>query len=135
MPHCDGNNEIFFLNEIGGVDSFNFTSNKQITRRIDNQNTYSKTHTRTFTNLFDHEYVLNKRNKITTTISTNQVDVGIADWLNQLVKSKYTYKFMGMKSPMFKIIVVDKFDVQTNTADDEFEFTLEYHDADNDSLI
>ena len=88
-----------------------------------------------FTNLYDHEYVMIKRNKIVTTLTTNQVDAGIADWLNQLVKSKYTFKFLGMQGPMFKIIVVDKFDVQTNTSDDEFELSLEYHDADNDSLI
>lgn len=135
IPHCDGNNEVFFLNEIGGVDSFNFTSKKQITRSIGNQNTYNINHIKNFINEYEHEYVLNKRNKITTTLSTNQVDVGIADWLNQLVKSKYTYKFLGMQAPMFKIIVVDKFDVQTNTSDDEFELTLEYHDADNDALI
>lgn len=134
-PKCDGNNEIFFLNEIGGVDSFNFTNTKQINRSIDNQNTYSKTHTRNFVDILDHEYVMNKRNKIVTTLSTNQVDVGIASWLNQLVKSKYTFKFLGLTNPMYKIIVVDKFDIQTNTADDEFELTLEYHDADNDSII
>ena len=135
IPHCNGNNEIFFLNEVGGVDSFNFTNSKQINRSIGSQNTYSKTHTRVFTNLFDHEYVMNKRNKIATTLTTNQVDAGIADWLNQLVKSKYTFKFLGLQAPMFKMIVVDKFDVQTNTSDDEFELSLEYHDADNDSLV
>ena len=134
-PKCDGNNEIFFLNEIGGVDSFNFTNTKEITRSIDTQNTYAKTHTRGFIDIYEHEYVLNKRNKITTTLSTNQLDISITNWLNQLVKSKYTYKFLGMNNPMFKIIVVDKFTITTNTADDEFELSLEYHDADNDSLI
>ena len=135
IPHCQGNNEIFFLNEIGGVDSFNFTSTKQIARSIGTQNTYNINHIKNFTNEYDHEYVLNKRNKIVTTLTTNQIDQGIADWLNQLVKSKYTFKFLGMQSPMFKMIIVDKFDVQTNTYDDEFEVTLEYHDADNDTLI
>lgn len=134
-PKCDGNNEIFFLNEIGGIDSFNFTNTKQINRNIESQNTYSKTHTRSFVDIYDHEYVMNKRNKITTTLSTNQLDIGIASWLNQLVKSKYTFKFLGMNNPMFKIIVVDKFDIQTNTADDEFELNLEYHDADNTQII
>lgn len=132
MPHCDGNNEIFFLNELGGIDSFNFTSVKQVTMSIGSQNTYSKTHTRNYVNVYEHEYVMNKRNKIVTTLSTNQLDVDITNWLNELVKSKYTFKFLGMTNPMFKIIVVDKFDVQTNSSDDEFELTLEYHDADND---
>ena len=134
-PHCDGNNEIFFLNELGGIDSFNFTSTKQVARSIGEQNTYSKTHTRNYVSVFDHEYVMNKRNKITTTLATNQIDVGIANWLNQLVKSKYVFKFLGMTNPMYKIIVVDKFDVTTKTSEDEFELSLEYHDADNDTII
>lgn len=134
-PKCDGNNEIFFLNEIGGIDSFNFTNTKQVNRSIDKQNTYNINHISDYINEFEYEYVLNKRNKITTTLSTNQLDISIAKWLNQLVKSKYTFKFLGIANPMFKIIVVDKFDIQTNTADDEFELNLEYHDADNDSLI
>ena len=135
MPHCDGNNEIFFLNELGGVDSFNFTNTKQITRGINSLNTYSKTHTRNYVDVFDHEYVLNKINKVSTTLSTNQIDQGIAAWLNELVKSKYVYKFLGMNNPKYKMIVVDKFDIQTNTADDEFEITLEYHDADNNVVF
>lgn len=135
IPHCDGNNEIFFLNELGGIDSFNFTNTKQVNRSISDQNTYSKTHIRNYVDVYDHEYVMNKRNKVTTTLSTNQIDTSIANWLNELVKSKYTFKFLGITNPMFKIIVVDKFDVQTNTSDAEFELSLEYHDSDNDSLI
>ena len=134
-PHCGGNNEIFFLNELGGIDSFNFTSTKQVSRSISDQNTYTKTQTRSFVNVYDHEYVMNKRNKISTTLSTNQIDSGIAGWLNQLTKSKYTFKFLGMTNPMYKIIVVDKFDITTNSSDDEFELSLEYHDADNVSTI
>jgi len=131
IPHCDGNDEVFFLNEIGGIDSFNFTSKKQVARSISDQNTYTKTPTRNYVNVYDHEYILNKRNKITTTLTTNQIDGGIADWLNQLSKSKYTFKFLGMTNPMYKIIVVDKFDITTTSTDDEFELSLEYHDADN----
>lgn len=135
MPHCQGNNEIFFLNEIGGVDSFNFTNTKQVEWKIGSQSMYSKTHTRQFTTLYDHEYVLNKDNKVSRTLSTNQISIDIAEWLNQLVKSKWTYKFLGMTNPRYKMIVVDKFDIQVNTNDDEFELSLEYHDADENTTI
>lgn len=135
MPHCQGNNEIFFLNELGGVDSFNFTNTKQVEWKIGSQSMYSKTHTRQFTTLYDHEYVLNKDNKVSRTLSTNQISIDIAEWLNQLVKSKWTYKFLGMTNPRYKMIVVDKFDIQVNTNDDEFELTLEYHDADENTTI
>lgn len=135
MPHCQGNNEIFFLNELGGVDSFNFTNTKQVEWKIGSQSMYSKTHTRQFTTLYDHEYVLNKDNKVSRTLSTNQISIDIAEWLNQLVKSKWTYKFLGMTNPRYKMIVVDKFDIQVNTNDDEFELSLEYHDADENTTI
>ena len=135
IPHCQGNNEIFFLNELGGVDSFNFTNTKQVEWKIGSQSMYSKTHTRQFTTLYDHEYVLNKDNKVSRTLSTNQISIDIAEWLNQLVKSKWTYKFLGMTNPRYKMIVVDKFDIQVNTNDDEFELTLEYHDADENTTI
>lgn len=135
IPHCQGNNEIFFLNELGGVDSFNFTNTKQVEWKIGSQSMYSKTHTRQFTTLYDHEYVLNKDNKVSRTLSTNQISIDIAEWLNQLVKSKWTYKFLGMTNPRYKMIVVDKFDIQVNTTDDEFELSLEYHDADENTTI
>lgn len=135
MPHCQGNNEIFFLNELGGVDSFNFTNTKQVEWKIGSQSMYSKTHTRQFTTLYDHEYVLNKDNKVSRALSTNQISIDIAEWLNQLVKSKWTYKFLGMTNPRYKMIVVDKFDIQVNTNDDEFELSLEYHDADENTTI
>ena len=132
IPHCDGNNEIFFLNELGGIDSFNFTSTKQITRSIGSQTTYNVNHIKPFERVLEHQYVNSKVNKVVTTLSTNQLGQDIASWLNQLVKSKYVFKFLGVMSPMYKMIVVDKFDVQTNTADSEFELTLEYRDADNE---
>ena len=135
IPHCDGNNEIFFLNEIGGVDSFNFTNTKQVSRGIANKTTYNTNHIRPFIKEYEHQYVNSKRNKITTTVSSNQINAGIADWLNQLVKSKWTYKFLGVVAPMYKMIVVDKFDITTNTADAEFEVSMEYYDADNESSI
>ena len=135
IPHCDGNNEIFFLNELGGVDSFNFTNTKQVSRSIGSQSTYNSNHIRPFTKEYEHQYVNSKRNKITTTVTSNQINAEIANWLNQLVKSKWVYKFLGMNSPRYKMIVVDKFEVTTNTADSEFEVNMEYYDADNESSI
>ena len=135
MPHCNGNNEIFFLNEVGGIDSFNFTNTRQITRRIGSNSTFNVNHIKPFEDVLEHQYVNSKTNKVTTTLSTNQLSLEIASWLGQLVKSKYTFKFLGVMSPMYKMIVVDKFDVTTNTADSEFELNLEYHDADNEITL
>lgn len=132
MPHCNGNNEIFFLNEIGGIDSFNFTSTKTVSRSIGSQNTYNVNHIRPFENVLEHQYVNSKVNKVVTTLNTNQISQGIASWLNQLVKSKWVFKFLGVMSPKYKMIVVDKFDIATSSNDEEFEVSLEYKDADNE---
>jgi hypothetical protein len=37
-----------------------------------------------------------------------------------------------MSNPKFKMIIVDKFDIETNSSDDEFELEMEYHEADNE---
>ena len=132
MPHCEGNNEIFFLNEIGGIDSFNFTNEKIISRSINDTKTYNITHTRPYVEKYEHEYVQTKVNKISTTLTTNQVNSGIAEWLNQLVKSKYVFKFLGLINPRYMMIVVDKFDIETSTNNEEFELELVYHSADNE---
>lgn len=132
MPHCDGNNEIFFLNEIGGIDSFNFTNTKSVSRTIGSQTTYNINHIRPYTTEYEHQYIKAKRDKIITTLSSNHINQEVADWLNQLVKSKYTFKFLGMVNPRYKMIVVDKFEVTTSTANDEFEVSLEYYDSDNE---
>ncbi len=131
MPHCKGNNVIFFLNELGGIDSFNFTNTKTIERKIDDQSTYFINPISKFTDKYELEYTKQKRNEITFTVKTHEINLETANWLNELNKSKYIFLLNGLSQPMFKIIIVDKFDIQTNSNDNEFELELEYHDADN----
>lgn len=134
-PRCKGNNELFFLNEIGGIDSFNFTNTKTIERSIDEQSTFFVNPIKDWSDKYELQYTKQKRNEISITLSTNQIDLGTAKWLNELNKSKYIYQYLGTENPKYKIIIVDKFDISTNTSDDEFELELEYHEADNEVNI
>lgn len=134
-PRCKGNNEIFFLNELGGVDSFNFTKSREVERKIKDQSTYFINPISDWTDRYELEYTKQKMNEITITLSTNQINLATAQWLNELNKSKYTYKYLGIDNPKYKMIMVDKFDINTNTSDDEFEVSLEYQDADNEVNI
>ena len=134
-PKCDGNNEVFFLNELGGIDSFNFTNTKTVERKIDDQSTYFINPIKNYTDRYELQYSKQKRNEITYTLSTHQIDVSTARWLNELNKSKYTFLFLGMQSPRFKTIIIDEFDIETNTSDDEFELELKYHESDNEVNI
>jgi hypothetical protein len=135
LPKCKGNNEIFFLNEIGGIDSFNFTGTRTDDYSIDNLSTYFINPIKDYIESYELENVKQKRNKIVHTLSTHQVDYNTASWLNEMNKSKYAFKFLGMQAPMFKTIIIDKFDITTNNNDDEFELDMEYHDADNNENI
>ena len=132
LPKCKGNNEVFFINEIGGVDSFNFTNTKTVERKIDDQSTYFVNPIKDWEDKYELQYTKQKRNEIGYSLTTNQIDLSTARWLNELNKSKYVYQYLGTDNPKYKIIVVDKFDIKTNTSDDEFELELEYHDADNE---
>lgn len=135
VPKCKGNHTIFFLNEIGGIDSFNFVNTKTVDMGIDNQSTYFVNPIKAYTDKYELEYSKQKRNKITNTVTTNQVDLHTAQWLNEMAKSKYVFEFLGVQSPRYKTIIIDKFDISTNTSDDEFELEMEYHDADNDENV
>lgn len=135
MPKCDGNNVLFFLNEIGGIDSFNFTNTKTVETSIDDLSTYFINPIRPYTDKYELQSVKQKKNEVTTTLSTHQVDEHTARWLNELSKSKYVYKYLGTDNPKYSIVIVDKFDIEYNSADGEFELELEYHDGDNDVII
>lgn len=134
-PKCNGNNEIFFLNEIGGIDSFNFTKAREVERKIKDQSTYFINPISDWTDRYELQYTKQKMNEITIGVSTNQINLATAQWLNELNKSKHTFKYLGIDNPKYKMIVVDKFDITTSTLDDEFEVSLEYHDADNEINI
>lgn len=129
-PRCRENNEVFFVNEIGGIDSFNFTKSMTVNRKIDDLATYNINPIRAFGDTYEIERVLSKKNDVTTILSTNQVDKHTADWLNELNKSMYTFLYLG-GTHRYKIIIIDKFDISTNNTTEEFELEMQYHDSDN----
>lgn len=131
-PRCKGNNEIFFINEIGGIDSFNFTNTKTIEREIDDLSTYFINPIKDWDDRYELQHTKQKRNEITIKLSTNQIDLDTARWLNELNKTKYSYLYLGTENPKYKVIIIDEFDIETNSSDDEFELELEYHDGDNE---
>ena len=134
-PRCKGNNEIFFLNELGGIDSFNFTNTKTVQRSIDDHSTYFVNPIRDWDDKYELQYTKQKKNKIAFTLTTNQVDLATAQWLNELNKSKYVFQYLGIDNPKYKVIIIDKFDIETNTSTDDFELELEYHESDNEISI
>lgn len=135
IPKCKENNELFFVNEIGGIDSFNFTSTKEIEYAIDDQSTYFKNPISDFKDTYGIEYTKQKTNEINITLSIDSIDRKTAQWLNELNKSKYIYKFLGTLNPKYKMVIVDKLDIKVDNDSNEFTVELEYHDSDNSFKI
>lgn len=134
IPKCNGNHEVFFLNEIGGIDSFNFTK-EYISRSSDDVSKYYMNRITNFTDVLEIANVNEKRSDIKITLTTSQVDTNTCQWLNELVKSKYVFKYLGVDNPKYKVIIVDTFNIETNTDNNEYELALEYHDSDNEFTV
>lgn len=129
VPSCNPNNIIFFLNELGGVDSFNFLGDSETEYTIDEQLTYSSTPLRPFTNNKVIEQVKSKIQEITHTCTTALINKYTADWLNELNKSKYVFTLdNGLNETR---IIIDKFDIETTYDTDQYNLTMEYYRSDN----
>lgn len=131
IPKCNENHEVFFANEIGGIDSFNFLGEYIYDSKINSLTTYMINPTRPFEDTLELEYNQHKRNEVTKTLTTTIINGDTAKWLNELSKSKYTFKYLGPDNPKFKMLVVDTMNIQVSDRNSTFEITLEYHDADN----
>lgn len=134
-PTCRSNQEIFFINELGGIDSFNFTNARNDEYSIDSQSTYFINPINGYGDTYEMQYVKQKTAQHTITLVSNYIDSNTAKWLNELVKSKYTYLYLGTDNPKYKIIVVDSLDINTTTTDDIFQVELEYHISDDEMSI
>lgn len=131
IPKCNENHEVFFVNEIGGIDSFNFLGEYIYDSKINSLTTYMINPTRPFEDTLELEHNQHKRNEVTKTLTTTIINGDTAKWLNELSKSKYTFKYNGPNNPKFKMLVVDTMNIQISDRNSTFEITLEYHDADN----
>lgn len=132
VPSCNPNNIIYFINEVGGVDSFNFLGDAETEYTIEEQLTYSTTPTRPFTNNKVIEQVKSKYNEITHTCATVLINKQTADWLNELNKSKYVFLYDGSIETR---IIVKKFDIETTYDTEQYELKLEYQRSDNNIRI
>lgn len=130
VPKCNQNNVIFFVNELGGIDSFNFLGEKTVEYGIDDQNTYFINNTRNFVGTREIEAVGQKRNEVSTTLKSAIIDSATATWLNELSKSKYAFLFVNEGSILYERIVVTEFDIDVSDRENTFELELTYQRGD-----
>jgi len=128
VPSCNPNNIIFFVNELGGLDSFNFLANASTEYEIEEQLTYSTTPLKPFTDVKVIEQEKSKYQTITHTLKTSIINRYTSDWLNELNKSRYVYQYdNGVEIR----IIPNSFTIETTHGDEEYELTFKYHRSDN----
>ena len=135
IPKCNQNNEIFFVNEVGGIDSFNFLGERELNISIDDQITYFRNPTRRWDKIKEIEVVSQKKNEVKHTLKTTIIDVNTAKWLNELNKTKYAFLFVNGNPTKFKKIVINELDIDISDRENTFEVELEYQDSDNNISI
>lgn len=129
VPKCNQNNEVYFINELGGVDEFNFLGERTYQTKIDDQVTYFKNPTRKWGNVKELELVGQKKNKETHNLKSAIIDSRTAAWLNELSKSKYCYLFFPQGR--YERIVVTDMSIDISDRDNTFEVELTYQRGDN----
>lgn len=134
VPKCNKNNEIFFVNELGGIDSFNFLGERSYKSQIDDQITYFKNPTRRYTTTKELELVAQKKNKVTHTLKSTILDTETSTWLNELLKSKYVFLF-STSGTRFERIVVTDMTIDLSDRENTFEIELSYQDGDQNIAL
>lgn len=131
IPKCNDNNEIFFVNEIGGVDSFNFLGERKYKSKIKSQTTYMRNPTRAYGDTKELEIVGGKKNDIDHTLNSTIIDKDTALWLNELSKSKYAFLYNPSDRSKFERIIVTDVDINISDRENVFEIELVYKNGDN----
>lgn len=135
IPRCGGNNEVFFINEIGGIDSFNFNGISSLRMAASDVSTYMSNPVGGYGDTKRIERQKAKRDEVLKTLRTGLVSAADAEWLNELVKSKFVYQWLGTSNPKYMEIIPEKMVVETDSRGGGVEVELQYHDGDNRVML
>jgi hypothetical protein len=127
---CNENHEIFFVNEVGGIDSFNFLGEKEFDAKINKQTTYFINPTRKYTTTKELEVIGQHVNKIEHTLKTTIVDSYTAMWLNEMQKSKYQFLYFVEGGTRFERIIITEMNISVSDRNKTFEVELTYQRGD-----
>lgn len=131
VPKCTTTDTLFFINAIGGLDSFTFLGGLDDNSAIGEQETYFKNPKRPYSDVYDLEYVKWKTMDDTYVAKTHTIDRETAEWLKELQRSRYVFKYDNDASVPFKMVIVDEFNIELPTDENRFRLECTYRYADS----
>lgn len=126
-PKCDNNDTLFFINSIGGLDSYNFTGEHRFESEIDERTTYMKNPQKPFGNTYELEHSKQVEIDSNYVSYTNLINERMANWLTELQRSKYVFKLVDNK---YVMVLIDEMNIDLSDKDKYFEVECKYRYAD-----
>lgn len=130
QPKCDSNDTLFFINAIGGLDSYNFTGEHIFSSSIDERITYMKNPQRPFDKTYELEHTKQSEIDSTYTSITSMIDENMANWLVELQRSKYVFKYNNSQSIKYKMVLIEEMDIELSDNEKYYEVECKYRLAD-----
>lgn len=132
---CNQNNEIFFVNEVGGIDSFNFLGERSYKSKISNQETYFSNPIRMWSDTKEIEAISQKKNNVEHVLTSTIIDYGTSRWLNEISKTKYAFLYNNNSAVNFTKIIITDVDINLSDRENTFEVEITYQDSDNNIIL
>lgn len=133
-PKCRNNHTLFFLNKLGGVDSFNFSNEAEYTSKITNNTTSYRNPLAVYDEIYEIERKQSLKNEVHYKYN-DTVDYDCGLWLNELSKSKYVYLYLDNIKPYYMMVLIDDMNITLNDEDDRFDVQVEFHKSDGEITI
>lgn len=130
VPRCEKTDTIFFINAIGGLDSFTFLGGTDVETSIDELTSFFKNPKRPYTSVYELEFVKQKSMEENYIAKTHTIDRNMAEWLRELQRSRYAFKFNPDEEVPFKMIVISQFDISLPSDETKFRLECTYRYAD-----
>lgn len=126
-PKCESNDTLFFINAIGGLDSFNFTGEHRFESEIDERVTYMKNPQRPFESTYELEHTKQVEIDQSYVSYTSMINERMANWLTELQRSKYVFKLVDGK---YIMVLIEDMNIDLSDTEKYFEVQCEYRYAD-----
>lgn len=129
-PKCDKNDTLFFINAIGGLDSYNFTGEHKFASSINERTTYMKNPQRPFGNTYELEHTKQVEMESMYTSITSMINERMANWLTELQRSKYVFKYYPEEEVKYKMVLIDDMSIELSDNEKYYEIECKYRFAD-----